>query len=98
MLAALQGLEQASKLEALQAWLGNSSARDLDLITSLPALRKVCIPIFLCEWSGDDDDFPHPVERAAAAICVIKRAMPQVNTLEARDYLSFDEFLRWALE
>ncbi|GAB4813906.1 hypothetical protein N2152v2_000952 [Parachlorella kessleri] len=95
-----QVLRQASNLEALQVWLEIPSASDVELITSLPALRKISLPIGVGAVEADRDPYGHGARRAqrAAAGCAIRRAKPHIHLEEPAFALHTEDFSRWALE
>ncbi len=91
----MQVIRQASSLEALQVGLINPSARDLELITSLPALSKISLPIGPVEDEGETSgDRESKRAQRAAARC----AMPQIHVKDAELALHTEDFSRWALE
>ncbi|GAB4813924.1 hypothetical protein N2152v2_000970 [Parachlorella kessleri] len=79
-----KALRQSSKLEVLQLSLPNPSIQDMDVITSLPALRKLLV------YGYEVGD---PVATAMLNVC--RRAMPQVEVfLDAADCLGAEFFKR----
>ena len=75
-----QVLRQASKLEVLQVCLPHPTIQDMDLITSLPALRKLFI-------YGREASEP----LANAMLSLSRRAMPRVEVLLDADNEYFGE-------
>ncbi|GAB4813923.1 hypothetical protein N2152v2_000969 [Parachlorella kessleri] len=70
----VQALRRASKLEVLQVDLDEPTIHDADLLTSLPALRRLVIPAGLSAAGMSD-----PAATAMLNVCC--RAMPQVEFL-----------------
>ncbi|GAB4813911.1 hypothetical protein N2152v2_000957 [Parachlorella kessleri] len=81
-----QGLRRSSQLEALQACLVKPNTQDMELITSLPGLRKVVIA-----HDNEDLDDPH----CADARSIVQRALPHVALVEDEVLESLD-FFEWA--
>ncbi|GAB4813928.1 hypothetical protein N2152v2_000974 [Parachlorella kessleri] len=73
-----KGLRQASKLEVLQVMWSNPTIEDMDVLTSIPALRKLFV--YGYSWRASD-----PV--GSAVLNLSRRALPQVEVvLDAADF------------
>ncbi|GAB4813922.1 hypothetical protein N2152v2_000968 [Parachlorella kessleri] len=81
-----KALRRASKLEVLDMWVRQPSAQDVDLLTTLPALRKLFL--YTGEASG-------PASEAILNDC--RRAMPQVEVLLADSDDQGEAFFNLAL-
>jgi len=88
-LCGLQALQRASGLVALQANLIAPSVLDLDLIASLPALRKLNFP--LERWEAAD-------VHGTAGRRLLRQALSHVALQERTDLREPVEFLKWALD
>ena len=79
---ALQALKEASKLEALQV-LSAASVKDLDLISSLPALKKLTV----ATREVTDDSYGAAIQRLE------QRALPTMLLLKADNLKRYYQFL-----
>ena len=97
-LGILQALWQASALEALQLNLCSASVEDLELISSLPSLRKLSVLSSTGDENGHDDfSFFHDQKRnCAAATDLLQKAMPHLCVLRRNKRFPLEEFVQWA--
>ncbi|GAB4813925.1 hypothetical protein N2152v2_000971 [Parachlorella kessleri] len=79
----LKGLRQSSKLEVLQVHWDEPTIQFMDVITSLPALRRLSMQY----WERKEDSVTN------AWLNVSRRTMPQVEIL-LNDFLRCEEFFK----
>ena len=87
--AVVQVLRQACQLEALQARLLQPTIHNLDLLASLPALRRL---ILTHGWRVSES-------LREASLSLARRALPHVYVLGSEDTADIscsDEFFAWA--
>ena len=84
----VQVLRQASQLEVLQVLFERPTLRDLDLLSSLPALRKLVI---LHEWRAGD-----PVINATLRLARLALPQVEVSLMADADEDPDEQFIDWA--
>ncbi|GAB4813914.1 hypothetical protein N2152v2_000960 [Parachlorella kessleri] len=89
------GLCQASRLEALQCHVHTYTMEDMELLCSLPALKKLILAPY--EWWDDGHRKLVKDPHGAIVRCIARRALPGVYVEEVDEARKAEQLLEWAL-